>query len=561
MGEIINYILIIITVISALFIWGIINKRSREKKLKIQLLKQWGDVPQDEYTSEKYKSIAEYYYSIKDDTMDVDDITWNDVDMDEIYMMLNNTQSAAGEEYLYAILRKPLFSNEELQERNRLVTFFQNKEEQRVDLQVQLNNIGKLHKISAYEYINRLDELKFKSNIPHYIMAFGLLISIILIFIVPSIGGLATFAFAINNIIQYLNKKGKIEHHLTLFAFILRILDGINGIAKLDIPELKSYCDDLVKASVKFRNFKRGSIFVTAKNVSNNIIEIVFDYFRMLFHIDLIKFNSMLSFLKKNQETLISMYTNIGLLDSMIAVASFRTLLDYYCEPELVESDKPILSATDLYHPILEEPVVNSISEEGSVLVTGSNASGKSTFIKALAVNAILSQTIYTSLCTNYRASFFVIYSSMALRDNIFKNESYYIVEIKSLKRILDRVNPKIPVLCFIDEVLRGTNTLERIAASSRILASLAEKNTMVIAATHDIELTYILERYYSNYHFQEQIINDQIEFDYKLYPGRAVSRNAIKLLSLIGYSQEIINASEQAANDFLEKGEWAIID
>ena len=154
-----------------------------------------------------------------------------------------------------------------------------------------------------------------------------------------------------------------------------------------------------------------------------------------------------------------------------------------------------------------------------------------------------------------------MIYTSMALRDSIFRNESYYIVEIKSLKRILDRVNKDIPMLCFIDEVLRGTNTLERIATSSRILASLAMSNCLCFAATHDIELTYILEKYFKNYHFQERISNDQILFDYKLYKGRAISRNAIKLLSILGYSKKITHDAEKAAHEFMTHGEWSNIN
>jgi DNA mismatch repair ATPase MutS len=148
----------------------------------------------------------------------------------------------------------------------------------------------------------------------------------------------------------------------------------------------------------------------------------------------------------------------------------------------------------------------------------------------------------------------------MALRDNIFSKESYYMVEIKSLKRILDRVNNDIPILCFIDEVLRGTNTLERVAASSRILSHLARRNTLVFAATHDIELTHILENDYSNYHFQERIEANEILFDYKLYQGKAVSKNAIKLLDMLKFPREITTSAEAAAEDFLKKGEWSKI-
>lgn len=192
------------------------------------------------------------------------------------------------------------------------------------------------------------------------------------------------------------------------------------------------------------------------------------------------------------------------------------------------------------------------------MLLTGSNASGKSTFLKTVAINALLSQTCGMALAKEYSSCFFRIYSSMALKDNIQGSESYFIVEIKSLKRILDAVNQdKTPVLCFVDEVLRGTNTVERIAASSRILQSFADSGVMCFAATHDIELTTILKDCYSNYHFQEEVTEDEVKFDYKLYAGPATTRNAIKLLNVIGYDKNIIKGAEQRAMHFLTDGNW----
>ena len=111
----------------------------------------------------------------------------------------------------------------------------------------------------------------------------------------------------------------------------------------------------------------------------------------------------------------------------------------------------------------------------------------------------------------------------MALRDNLAGGESYYIVEIKALKRILDMTEQRTkentpPVLCFVDEVLRGTNTVERIAASSQILRSLSERGVLCFAATHDIELTELLKDYYTNYHFAEEICDGDVVFNYQLF-------------------------------------------
>lgn len=93
----------------------------------------------------------------------------------------------------------------------------------------------------------------------------------------------------------------------------------------------------------------------------------------------------------------------------------------------------------------------------------------------------------------------------MALRDDLESGESYFIVEIRSLKRILDEADRDGNLLCIIDEVLRGTNTIERIAASSEILWSICRSHVLSFAATHDIELSYILQNRYKNYHLRKK--------------------------------------------------------
>ena len=196
------------------------------------------------------------------------------------------------------------------------------------------------------------------------------------------------------------------------------------------------------------------------------------------------------------------------------------------------------------------------------VLLTGSNASGKSTFLKTAAVNAILAQTIHTCTADRYCAPLFRIYSSMSLRDDMESGESYYMVEIRALKRILDAAGKtETPVLCFVDEVLRGTNTVERIAASSQILASLGARNIFCFAATHDIELTELLRDRFDNYHFEEEVRDGDVAFPYRLLPGKAVTRNAIRLLELMGYDQRIIRLADEQARHFLETGEWRMLE
>lgn len=552
-------------IIAGIIIIGLLFKSSYDKKrnaekLRRSLKKQWGDVPTATYSEEKLKSIPFYYKTIREPKYDVDDITWNDLDMDQIFMTLNNTTSSVGEEYLYAMLRKPTKKAKELERRKHLIHFFESREEDRVKLQELFSNMGKTKSISVFEYMNRLNDIEQEGNTGHILKIVLLVSAIASIFYNPSLGVMATIVVLCVNIVTYFKRKNAIEPYYAMISYLIRWLDTAKEIGKLSIPELKEYIHTLGNAAKTFRSIRTGASVVAPKTSSGDLIQMLVDYVRMMLHLDLIKFNMMILVFQKKKEELNEMFSVVGQLDSAIAIASFRTLMVETCEPVLEEGTSPFIEIKEIYHPMLNEPVKNSIKENKSVLITGSNASGKSTFIKTLAINAILAQTIFTVTAEEYHASYFRIISSMALQDNLKGGESYYIVEIKSLKRILDSIQEEIPTLCFVDEVLRGTNTLERIAASSQILHSLAVQNCLAFAATHDIELTTILKNFYSNYHFQEQVVENQVLFDYKLYEGRAVSKNAIKLLRMMGYSEKIIDHAMALAVDFLEQGEWVII-
>lgn len=556
-----EYVILIIGILIVLIIKSIFDEKKRRVELIQKLKKEWGQVPEQEYTSEKLKALQWFYNQKKEVGPDVDDITWNDLDMDQIYMMMNNTVSSIGEEYLYYILRKLKFDQKELVERNELIKFFERDKEARLKLQVIFHQMGKVKKLSIFEYLHRVSQLERESNLSHYLLSLGLIGSIIAVAFVGPGAILAIIMFLAINILQYYKKKAEIDPYITVFSYIIKLLDSIEELSELDAKELEKYKNQLKEGMKEFKSFRKNTFLLSAGNqMSGSLVDMLLDYLRMLFHVDLIKFNNMVGMVKKNRELLYGMFETIGLLDSMLAVASFRQLMGDTCEPILMKDKRPSITVEDLYHPLIDDPVKNSIKANGCVLITGSNASGKSTFIKTMAINAILSQTIYTSLSKYYKGNFFKVYSSMALKDDLSSNESYYIVEIKSLKRILDNLEQEIPVLCFVDEVLRGTNTLERIAASAQILKSFATSNAICFAATHDIELTHILEHFYTNYHFQEQIKDDNIIFDYQLIKGRAVSKNAIKLLSIIGYSNDIIDKANKEANAFLTDGSWRVL-
>ncbi|HWL13041.1 MAG TPA: DNA mismatch repair protein MutS, partial [Ureibacillus sp.] len=127
-------------------------------------------------------------------------------------------------------------------------------------------------------------------------------------------------------------------------------------------------------------------------------------------------------------------------------------------------------------------------------------------------------------------------------------------------KRIIQKIELNIPCLSFIDEILKGTNTVERIAASASIMNWLSKHQGMNLIASHDIELTTIAGDLYNNYHFHEIVQDDGVSFDYKIHSGPSTTKNAIKLLEVMEYPSPITELANALANEFEEKREWKLI-
>jgi len=534
------------------------QSKQYKKNTLARIRTQWGKQSTREYEYYEFEHISKYAKKKGKDSFMIDDITWNDLDMDTIFMLLNNTQSSVGQDHLYYLLRKPEADLATLKERDRLVEYLREHKEEREKLQCIFAKIGR-SKLPIIDYIYSLKDQEREANGKHLIGNMAILASIYLLLTMPSIGILALIGSIGYAIVTYFGRSGEIKPYVVSLNVIIQVLGAADAVEKSNIEDIAAYVKKIKIAKKPLNSFRKNSFWIMTSGMGGGLDQLIMEYLRMIFHLDIIKFNSMVGQVQKLLPEIMEIMEQIGLLESAIAIGSFREQMKTYCIPELIEQKKALLEFENIYHPLISEPVKNSIDTNTGILLTGSNASGKSTFLKTVAINAILSQSIYTCLADSYKGNFFKVLSSMSLQDDLMNKESYYIVEIKSLKRILDYVNQDDCILCFVDEVLRGTNTVERIAASSQILRSLVKENVLCCAATHDIELTHLLEKDYNNYHFQEEVVDNDILFNYTLYKGRATTRNAIKLLSIIGYDDKIIASAEKSASTFVNKGIWEL--
>ena len=558
MVEVFGFLIIVLVWILIFFISGAINERRMLKSYKEKLITEYGSNNKREYKNEEFSHINAYYKKHKSGYY-LDDITWNDLNMDDIYKQMDYAKSSAGDEYLYYLLRTPKTEMSDWTDYEDKVSYFMTHEKERVALQLALHKMGRTGKYSIYDYLDNLEGLGKRSSIKSIVADIILVASIILMFINLSWGLVIFFITLLFNVKEYLSKKGEIDPYITSFRYLFRVLDEVDELKKLKTPVIGHEIKELSALKERFANFMRFSyLLMSPGRMSGDMMEIGLDYVRMIFHLDIIKFNSMLEHVCAHKGEIDRMLTIIGHLDVLLCVGEYRTYLEEYSIPKYKAG---AYQAEALYHPLLQQPVKNDVNVMKSMLITGSNASGKSTFLKTLALNAVLAQSIHTVCADSYVADYFRIYSSLTLKDNIFDGDSYYMAEIKSIKRIMDAYAKEgAPVLAFVDEVLRGTNTIERISASSVILQQMAGLNGFCFAATHDLELTEILKNYYENVHFEESIENNDIVFPYRLQKGKATSRNAIALLAIMGYDSAITNMARNQAQRFEINHKWEVL-
>lgn len=524
----------------------------------IEILKaRWGKRPV-ESSFDKIESVSAYWInklSRMESDYFIDKITWNDLNMDEVFKRINTTFSSVGAEYLYARLHKPIFNMDELKDYERIIQSIESNDTLRDKISVYLSRIGKCDYNGVNEFLFSPKGKRLRYGYLYYILALMPLVSLFILFVNYTIGLSILAIVFISNILIYYKSRYSIEPELISLGYIERIVSCSKKLSKLKDEKLKA---DLLKINVLYMKIKELASFaniVITKPVGDLafLVEIV----KSVFMVDIIAYNRLVNKMCNKSEILHELWQEIGKLDSAIAVASYRDSLEFYTVPTFMDSDEVL--SEQLYHPLVDNPVCNNVTLKRNSIITGSNASGKSTYIKALAINIIFAQTIHTCLAKNLYLKPSFVMTSMAVNDSVIDGDSYFIAEIKSLKRILMKINSDIRCICFVDEILRGTNTVERISASSAILKWLAKQNCICVVASHDIELVGILKDLCDNYHFREQVTESKgITFDYKIHDGYSTTTNAIKLLEYMEYPDDIIVESKKYSKDYSISHQWS---
>ncbi|WP_411842418.1 MutS-related protein [Salinicoccus sp. HZC-1] len=460
-----------------------------------------------------------------DDRNIVDDETWSDLDLGQLIEKINFTFTTIGDELLYASLRNAP-ENGTVDET--LIGRIQDDRTFRENFSFRLAMLGKSKNSNTSKFMYAFKpQQKYK---PLYLLlTFLPFIGVLLFFIDPFLSIMTILAgLGVN---AYLSQKHK----------------GATGFDYTDIFYAINIIVTAGKLDAKYnsRGLKRLSflspLFVIDDTSGEmNIGAQVFSAMKLMFLVDYHLYHLILKSLNRNHRLYKASWHYVAELDLNYSVAMWRETLPYYAAPEMTYDS--YIKAEDLYHPLVTDPVENDLNFDKDILLTGSNAAGKSTFMKALGVNVVLSNGLNTSTSSLFKYRPGKVISSMDITDSVIEGDSYFISEIKSLKRIIEEIEHfEGSIYCIIDEVFKGTNTIERVAAAETLLRYLNDrKNVHLIAATHDMELTELLAGELAFYHFREHLTGDDIYFEYKIREGVASTSNAIELLRLYEFPGEV---------------------
>lgn len=473
----------------------------------------------------------------------VDSTTFYDLNLIDYIKRIDYSMSTMGASSLYARTReaRPILKDLDT------LRYIRENQEETISLMAKFLSFGEIKNKELFTLLKNGIEAKFSFEL--YVKFYPLIAALVLgLFFVSKISFLAgiTLILATNAIItKDISKKTQgASKMLTMLGKFSKLgIDVLKTDLELEsIERLRDY-----KTLLKKINRKTGSFY----NKVGLDTDIFYELISTVTLHEAMLFLSIKDLVNENKENLCKLYFILGDIDNEIALSNLYYNLDLVCKADVADKTEDIsIEGEELHNPIIylkdkEESVGNTFKFTKDILLTGSNASGKSTFLRTIGINHLMAKTLGFVVAKKFKTTDTDIFTSIDIKDSIEEKTSYFMAEAKTIKKMID--NPG--NIYLLDEVFKGTNTIDRISAASSTLDYLS-KQGFVVAATHDIELTNILEKDFCNYHFEEVVTKDEIKFDYKLKEGRAATRNAIRILEMYDYPEIITKKARERSEE-----------
>ena len=509
-----------------------------------------------------FSQIEKYFLkaSVGDVFQQISDRTFQDLDMADVFRFADRTVSSVGQQYLYHMMRTIPPDADRNEKLESTIRIFKKNPASRTAL---TKEIARLDQKDAY-YITSLFQEQYMQR-PKWFWLIQCLsgismLSVMLAFFFPQILIFLIVLLPVNLAIHYWNKNNLYRYASSLPQLVLlnktarRILKTAE-FAGSD-PELHKSVRILDQLGLAMSVFK---IEAKLQSEIGQFVEYFVELIKALFLIEPVLLFATLRMLDSRRKDISNVYHFVAGIDVALSVMNLRESVPYYCEPTLGTNNIELI-IKEVYHPLIFDGVANDISlNPKSALLTGSNMSGKTTFIRTVGINAILGQTINTCLAKEFIMPVMKIHSSIRISDDLLSDKSYYFEEVSAVKQLLEESRSGACNLFLLDELFKGTNSVERIAVGKSVLSYLVQAGNFVLVSTHDRELADYLTETFTIYHFTEVIHGNDIRFDYKIKPGKLATTNAIRILELNNYPPEVvhealnISAEMKVGNNFFK--------
>jgi len=545
----------ILALLSVYLLIYLYNKYFSEKLKRKDLKEDWGKAKNGRYID--LDSVENYFLNTIAESADklqlISDKIANDLYLDDVFKLVDRTISKVGQQFLYARLRTFDQDTTDLLIQDKFADLITGDEELRLDTQLKLL---KLQKNDSY-YFQDLVYAKKIERPPIMVFVYFMTVlsvaSLVMALFKPGFLLVFMAIFMINSGLHFWNKNNVSVHSSSLGEF-LKVFETAK---KLDAdPKIRSHFPDTAQLLKELSPLKRKMFGVKLDNMAGSdaamVGYLVIELLKIAFNIEIIVFYAIIDSLRAQKEQLKKLFKFIGMVDTGISIASLRASLEEHCKPVFREGQG--LDAQGVTHPLIVNCVPNDLQlDHKNLLLTGSNMSGKTTFIRSVGVNMVLAQTLYTCTAKKFEMPYSKIFSSITISDSLLEEKSYYFEEMRIIKEFIQESTHEAPCFFILDEIFKGTNTIERVSAGKAILSYLAKNDNLVFVSTHDTELNELLKTTYEHYHFSEIIAQEELIFDHTIKKGPLKTRNAIRILEINDYPASIIADANATVDQLLK--------
>lgn len=331
----------------------------------------------------------------------------------------------------------------------------------------------------------------------------------------------------INDVFSFCNN---VEEYYSIIEYIQTV--------NFDSIYINKLCSPMKSSKEATKGIKKLNFLKEAFSVCTNpYIHIVLQFFLMY---DIHCIFALEKWKKNYKDSIKDLFSIIGEVEALISLTAIAYNRDI-CFPTFDKESSVIFEANNISHPLisLDAVVSNSFKiHKATGIITGSNMSGKTTFMRTIGVNCILAYAGAPVCANKMTVSNMQIFTSMRVQDDVSKGISTFYAEVLRIKQIIEYSYENKPMLVLIDEIFKGTNSADRIVGATEIIKALNKQHIICLVSTHDFELCSLVEKAEiigCNYHFEEFYRNNELHFDYKIKQGRCRTTNAKHILRMAG--------------------------